>query len=169
MKNQKFCNQCLTSTFYFLVIFKYHPLLVLFWILSLSLNMLRNNPFPWVPLRSGKQGSCTGWSIREGEIGGIMCLRMGVAALLLPNILIFLQFPSQCRTLVLNAHFPARTRGCTMWICELRLHAFGTWSCWAGEPLIMMGIWRILRIWGRRILTVTKEQFVNCTGNRGSF
>ena len=36
-----------------------------------------------VPLRSGKQGSCTGWGTRESETGGTMCLRMGVAALLL--------------------------------------------------------------------------------------
>lgn len=60
-----------------------------------------------VPPRSGKQGSCTVWRTREGEVGGTMRLRMGVAALWLPNIPILLQFPSQCGTLVLNAHFPA--------------------------------------------------------------
>lgn len=62
-----------------------------------------------VPLRSGKQVSCAGWSAREGGTGGTMCLRTGVAARLLPNSLISLRFPSQCRTLVLNAHFPAKT------------------------------------------------------------
>lgn len=33
-----------------------------------------------VPLRSGKQVSCAGWSTREGGTGGSMCLRIGIAA-----------------------------------------------------------------------------------------
>lgn len=102
MKHQNICVQCLTPTFNSLIVFWFHHILMLFWFLALSLNML--NSFRGLPEVVSKPGYSTCWCMTEDRMGTTSLKRGLPLCCCRTNILISLRFPGQSRTPVLNGH-----------------------------------------------------------------
>lgn len=100
MKHQNFCIQCLTPTFNFLIVFWFHHILMLFWFLALSLNML--NSFRDLPEAVSKPGYSTCWCMTEDRTGTTSLKRGLLLCCCQTNTLKSLRSPSQSRTQVLN-------------------------------------------------------------------